>query len=90
MSSRVSPQSIGVLTQSTEKNGSLSQGNPQDVIVFEVLTPITLKIMASRYVLFQPDGRDVGVNLSIARDLDNDSQLDSNEILLRLGYQPQM
>ena len=76
MSSRTSPQSIGSLTQSTGKNGSLSQGNSQDVILFEVMTPINLEILASRYVLFGSSG----VVLSVAKDLDNDGQLDSNEI----------
>ena len=84
MSTRNSPQSIGSLTQSINNmNGALSQGNPEDVLVFQVLTPITLKVMASRLVLFKPSGVSeslVGVDLSIARDLDNDSQLDSNEI----------
>lgn len=77
MSTRTSPQNIGSLTQSTGKNGSLSQGNSQDVILFEVVNPINLKILASRYVLSGSSG----VVLSVAKDLDNDSQLDSNEII---------
>ena len=76
MSSRTSPQNIGSLTQSTRKNGNLTQGNSSDVILFEVITPINLEILASRYLAFGSSG----VLLSVAKDLDNDSQLDSNEI----------
>ena len=79
MSSRTSPQNIGSLTQSTGKNGRLIQGNRSDVILFEVITPITLEILGYIYVTNWQSTKP-SVLLSVARDVDNDRQLDSNEI----------
>lgn len=80
MSSRVAPQFIGVLASgSTGKNGSLSQGNPEDVIAFDLGSSAKVLLSGSRYVLFQPDGRNVGVIVTVGRDFDGDGQFDLNE-----------
>lgn len=45
MSSRLGPQFIGPLSSgSTSKNGSLSQGNPEDVIAFDLNFPAKVSL----------------------------------------------
>ena len=79
MGTRTSPEFIGSLRSSTSWKGRLYNSNFYDVIMFDVVAPVTLEILGS-YFNTSVYSAKPGVSLSIARDMDNDRQLDESEI----------
>ena len=84
MSSRTSPEFLGVLDPSTSLSGSLVAGNGQDVYAFTLDTDSNLLVTAAG-VNFSTLPGNATTAISLGRDLDNDGVFDNNEAIASSG-----